>query len=105
MPVNASKRYRAFAIDQAGEISGMLRRKAVDLDSGDQVRINARAPEKKTATAGVAVKLVEAAGQPVRPFRDGLDYAFILSPGCGACYPAGMAPDPSARPAFASARL
>ena len=35
----------------------------------------------------VAVKLVEAAGQPVRPFRDGLDYAFILSPGCGACYP------------------
>ena len=36
------------------------------------------APEKKTATAGVAVKLVEAAGQPVRPFRDGLDYAFIL---------------------------
>jgi len=26
----------------------------------------------------VAVELVEAAGQPVRPFRDGLDYAFIL---------------------------
>jgi len=36
------------------------------------------APEKKTATARVAVELVEAAGQPVRPFRDGLDYAFIL---------------------------
>jgi len=47
----------------------------------------------------VAVKLVEAAGQPVRPFRDGLDYAFILVPGCGACYPAGTTPDPSARPA------
>ena len=31
--------------------------------------------------------MVEAAGQPVRPFRDGLDYAFILLPGCGACYP------------------
>ena len=45
-------------------------------------------PEKKTATARVAVELVEAAGQPVRPFRDGLDYAFILLPGCGACYPA-----------------
>jgi len=42
--------------------------------------------------------LVEAAGQPVHPFRDGLDYAFILIPGCGACYPAGTAPDPSARP-------
>ena len=49
--------------------------------------INAPAPEKKTATAMVAVKLVEAAGQPVRPFQDGLDYAFILLPGCGACYP------------------
>jgi len=61
--------------------------------------INASAPEKKTATAGVAVKLVEAAGQPIRPFRDGLDYAFILVPGCGACYPAGTTPDPSARPA------
>lgn len=23
--------------------------------------------------------MVEAAGQPVRPFRDGLDYAFILA--------------------------
>ena len=57
------------------------------------------APEKKTATARVAVKLVEAAGQPFRPFRDGLDYAFILVPGCGACYPAGTTPDPSARPA------
>ena len=61
--------------------------------------INASAPEKKTATARVAAKLVEAAGQPVRPFRDGLDYAFILLPGCGACYPAGKALDPSARPA------
>ena len=49
--------------------------------------INAWGPEKKTATARVAVELVEAAGQPVRPFRDGLDYAFILLPGCGACYP------------------
>ena len=35
----------------------------------------------------VAVELVEAAGQLFHPFRDGLDYAFILSPGCGACYP------------------
>ena len=49
--------------------------------------INAPGAEKKTATARVAVELVEAAGQPVRPFRDGLDYAFILLPGCGACYP------------------
>jgi hypothetical protein len=31
--------------------------------------------------------MVEAAGQLVRPFRDGLDYAFILRAGCGACYP------------------
>src|SRR6266508_5052160 len=26
-------------------------------------------------------------GTAVPPFRDGLDYAFILLPGCGACYP------------------
>ena len=32
--------------------------------------------------------MVEAAGQLFHPFRDGLDYAFILLPGCGACYPA-----------------
>ena len=31
--------------------------------------------------------MVEAAGQLFHPFRDGLDYAFILLPGCGACYP------------------
>jgi hypothetical protein len=31
--------------------------------------------------------LVEAAGQLILGFRRGLDYAFILSPGCGACYP------------------
>jgi hypothetical protein len=68
--------------------------------------INALAPQKKTATLRVAVEMVEAAGQPFRPFRDGLDYAFILLPGCGACYPAGKAPDPSARPEVAlSARL
>jgi len=30
--------------------------------------------------------LVEAAGQLFHGFRRGLDYAFILSPGCGACY-------------------
>jgi len=29
---------------------------------------------------------VEAAGQLFHGFRRGLDYAFILSPGCGACY-------------------
>jgi hypothetical protein len=32
-------------------------------------------------------------------FRGGPDYAFILSPGCGACYPPNR-PDPSARSAF-----
>ena len=30
--------------------------------------------------------LVEAGGQHIHGFRRGLDYAFILSPGCGACY-------------------
>jgi len=30
--------------------------------------------------------LVEAAGQLVHLFRGGLDYAFILQAGCGACY-------------------
>jgi hypothetical protein len=30
--------------------------------------------------------LVEAAGQLFHGFRHGLDYAFILSPGCGASY-------------------
>jgi hypothetical protein len=39
--------------------------------------------------------MVEAAGQLFHPFRDGLDYAFILSPGCGACYP--LSADPSTR--------
>jgi hypothetical protein len=41
---------------------------------------------------------VEAAGQPFRLFRDGLDYAFIPSlpkDGSGACYPSDY-PDPSA---------
>ena len=41
--------------------------------------------------------LVEAAGQHIHLYRGGLDYAFILSPGCGACYPAHTAPDPSSR--------
>jgi hypothetical protein len=31
--------------------------------------------------------MVEAAGQLIHLFRDGLDYAFILHPGCGAYYP------------------
>ena len=31
--------------------------------------------------------MVEAAGQLFHLFRDGLDYAFILRTGCGACYP------------------
>jgi len=30
--------------------------------------------------------LVEAAGQLIHGFRHGLDYAFILLPGCGASY-------------------
>ena len=30
--------------------------------------------------------MVEAAGQLIHGFRHGLDYAFILLPGCGACY-------------------
>ena len=30
---------------------------------------------------------MEAAGQLFHLFRGGLDYAFILLPGCGACYP------------------
>jgi hypothetical protein len=30
--------------------------------------------------------LVEAAGQLFLIFREGLDYTFILLPGCGACY-------------------
>jgi len=45
----------------------------------------------------VAVLLVEAAGQLFRFFRGGLDYAFILSPGCGACYPTEFRLDPSGR--------
>jgi hypothetical protein len=32
-------------------------------------------------------KLVEAAGQLIQVFRQGLDYTFILLPGCGAYYP------------------
>jgi hypothetical protein len=40
--------------------------------------------------------LVEAAGQLFHLFRDGLDYAFIPLPGCGACYPPRSA-NPSAR--------
>lgn len=31
--------------------------------------------------------MVEAAGQLFPVFRQGLDYTFILLPGCGACYP------------------
>jgi len=46
------------------------------------------------------VDLVEAAGQLFHPFRGGLDYAFILSPGCGACYPALHRPGPSGRSGF-----
>jgi hypothetical protein len=35
--------------------------------------------------------MVEAAGQLIHLFRDGLDYAFILHAGCGACYPSIVA--------------
>jgi len=38
--------------------------------------------------------MVEAAGQLIHLFRDGLDYAFILHAGCGACYPS-IVPDES----------
>jgi hypothetical protein len=38
--------------------------------------------------------MVEAAGQLIHLFRDGLDYAFILLAGCGACYPS-IVPDES----------
>ncbi|HEV8255814.1 MAG TPA: hypothetical protein VGR42_02460 [Casimicrobiaceae bacterium] len=38
--------------------------------------------------------MVEAAGQLIHLFRDGLDYAFILRTGCGACYPS-IVPDES----------
>ena len=38
---------------------------------------------------------MEAAGQPIRIFRYGLDYAFILA-GCGAYYPS-VKTNPSAR--------
>ena len=78
--MHTCERDRAFAVNQSDQIGGLLWPQAVDLDCGCHSGINALAPEKKTATAGVAVKLVEAAGQPVRPFRDGLDYAFILVP-------------------------
>src|SRR5216117_3494608 len=43
--------------------------------------------QKENGRLAAAAELVEAAGQLFHPFRDGLDYAFILSPGCGACYP------------------
>lgn len=39
---------------------------------------------------------MEAAGQLVLLFRTGLDYTFILSPGCGACYSRQFALNPSA---------
>ena len=39
--------------------------------------------------------MVEAAGQLIRLFRDGPDYAFILRTGCGACYPSIVATNPS----------
>jgi len=42
--------------------------------------------------------LVEAAGQLFHSFRNGLDYAFILRAGCGACYRPNHSTDPSARP-------
>ena len=45
----------------------------------------------------MAVELVEAAGQLIHPFQGGLDYAFILLPRCGACYPAIHRLDPSDR--------
>lgn len=37
-----------------------------------------REPQKKTARIAGGQELVEAAGQPFRLFRGGLDYAFIL---------------------------
>ena len=44
--------------------------------------------QKKTPSACAdGVEMVEAAGQLIHLFRDGLDYAFILHAGCGACYP------------------
>jgi hypothetical protein len=47
--------------------------------------------KKEKEKAGEAFRthrpvLVEAAGQLIHGFRHGLDYAFILSPGCGASY-------------------
>jgi len=52
----------------------------------------------------VAVEMVEAAGRLFHSFRNGPDYAFIPLPGCGACYPARMPPDPGARSADAPAQ-
>jgi len=47
----------------------------------------AESAHKKADDPGViGFALVEAAGQLIHGFRHGLDYAFILSPGCGACY-------------------
>ncbi len=43
---------------------------------------------------GRKLVVVEAAGQLVHLFRGGLDYAFILQAGCGACYSSNV-PDES----------
>jgi hypothetical protein len=51
-------------------------------------------PEENAARSPGRRVMVEAAGQLIHLFRDGLDYAFILHAGCGACYPS-IVPDES----------
>jgi hypothetical protein len=52
---------------------------AVEVETSEDLQKNAaRSLERRV--------MVEAAGQLIHLFRDGLDYAFILRAGCGACY-------------------
>ena len=57
------------------------------IDANDEPAILAGRVQKN-GHPRVAVVMVEAAGQLIHLFRGGLDYAFILLPGCGASYPA-----------------
>src|SRR5438445_13776543 len=87
--------------NEAGDVGVTCRIKQVGDARTCHGKMNARHREKKTAA--LSGRRIGGGGGTAefRLFRGGPDYAFILLPGCGACYP--PAADPSTRSAVCRA--
>lgn len=81
--MTTGERYRAFAIDQAGNVCGILASESSDT-AIMHLKDTPRGKSPSGPKAGGAV-MVEAAGQPIWFFRARLDYAFTPAkrPGAG----------------------